>query len=267
MDGTKRTCVFCGGTPLTREHHPPQWINRYFDPPHSAAWIVACRGESEENWGTSRTLSPNTPRVVCESCNTGWMSRIEGVTEPILGPMTQGVGTCLDERAQIAVATWLVKSALVVARQGDPAHATMYREAFDQFYRDARPTDSYEIYVGATNDLNLSLLTFRPAAVNNQSAQTSIGPLAFAHIIAIGHFLGAVVYRDPRLSTQLANPKFVRRIWPVGGPFIWPPGPFLPLDAMKVLAEGPFGLPFAKWATKLQTSARGTEKEAPSAGG
>ena len=263
MDDTKRMCVFCGGTPLTREHHPPQWISKYFDPPHSTAWVLACRGESEEDWGTSRTLSPNSPRVVCESCNTGWMSRIEGVTEPILGPMTQGVGTSLDERAQIAVATWLVKSALIVARQGNPVHAAMYREAFDQFYRDRRPTDNYEIYVGATNDLNLSLLTFRPVAVNNQS-ETSIAPLAFAHIIAIGHFLGVVVCRDPRVFTKPANPKFVRRIWPVDASFIWPPGPYLPLDALKVLAEGPFGLPFAKWATKLQTSA-GTEEGAPSA--
>jgi hypothetical protein len=186
------------------------------------------------------------------------MSRIEGVTEPILGPMTQGVGTILEERAQAAVATWLVKSALIVSRQGSAVHAAMYREAFDQFYRDARPTDSYEIYVGATNDLNLSLMTFRPVAMSNQGAQASTGPLAFAHLIAIGHFLGTVVYRDPRISTKSANPKFLRRIWPVGAQFVWPPGPFLPLDAVKVLAEGPFGLPFAKWATKPSTSAAGT---------
>jgi hypothetical protein len=253
MDDTKRTCVFCGGTPLTREHHPPQWINKYFDQPHATDWIVACRGDAEESWGTSRTLSPNSPRLVCEPCNTGWMSRIEGVTEPILGPMTQGVGRVLDQETQLAVATWLVKSALVVARQGAQVHATMYREAFDQFYRDARPSDAYEIYVGATNDLNLSLLTFRPVAVNNQTAQISASSHAFAHVVAIGHFLGAVVYRDPRVVTKPANPKFVRRIWPVSTSFIWPSGPFLPLEAVQVLAEGPFGLPFAKWASKLQT--------------
>ena len=57
-------------------------------------------------------------RVESESrlatCNNGWMSRIENATKELLIPVVEGQATNLDRDAQRRVATWAVKTAMLV---------------------------------------------------------------------------------------------------------------------------------------------------------
>ncbi len=53
-------------------------------------------------------------KAVCHVCNQGWMSDLETRAEPILTPMINAVPTTLDRASQQLVATWAVKTAMVL---------------------------------------------------------------------------------------------------------------------------------------------------------
>ena len=52
---------------------------------------------------------------VCESCNNGWMHRLETVTKPILLRLIRGTGTltALDEEERRIPAKWAGKTAII----------------------------------------------------------------------------------------------------------------------------------------------------------
>jgi hypothetical protein len=52
-------------------------------------------------------------RVVCQSCNNGWMSRLENATKPILLKLTQGEPTALDREQQTLLAQWIALKVMI----------------------------------------------------------------------------------------------------------------------------------------------------------
>jgi hypothetical protein len=53
------------------------------------------------------------PIVVCQQCNSGWMSALEKRVRPILLPMVLGSPSALEPDSQECLATWLTKTALI----------------------------------------------------------------------------------------------------------------------------------------------------------
>jgi hypothetical protein len=49
---------------------------------------------------------------VCYDCNTGWMSRLEGESRLILGPLMEDIGLQLAGDQQLTIAKWAVKTAI-----------------------------------------------------------------------------------------------------------------------------------------------------------
>ncbi len=109
---TTRRCVFCGGERLTREHVWPQWI------------VAAIR--QHVGPGPIRVARPgDTPydvpeldvavRMVCATCNNGWMSSLETGVRPALEPMILGrLPVLLTPAMQALLARWAFKTALMV---------------------------------------------------------------------------------------------------------------------------------------------------------
>ncbi len=106
---TEGRCPFCGLTDsLTDEHVWPGWVSREL------------RGE-----GRTLTLGVNgqEPKPVrsipitvplCEQCNNRWLSVLENDVRPILQPMIHGGNHDLTPAAQQLLATWAVKTALMI---------------------------------------------------------------------------------------------------------------------------------------------------------
>jgi hypothetical protein len=109
------TCIFCGGTPLSREHLWPDWLRR------EAAINEAFdhRLEQEVDGVETRDLNFSTPpfnqvvRAVCASCNGGWMSAIEQDAKPILQDLIYGHGRTLELGDKRKLATWTFLKACV----------------------------------------------------------------------------------------------------------------------------------------------------------
>lgn len=52
-------------------------------------------------------------RIVCDPCNTRWMSRLEDAAKPIALPMILGETVTLGERAQTALSAWAILKGMV----------------------------------------------------------------------------------------------------------------------------------------------------------
>ena len=65
-------------------------------------------------------------RVVCSTCNNGWMSRIEERVKPVLGPMLTGHAAALDSAAQVALARWAIKTSMVMEYALERAEESVY---------------------------------------------------------------------------------------------------------------------------------------------
>src|SRR5262249_30663678 len=53
--------------------------------------------------------------AICAACNNGWLSRLESAVQPFLEPMTlRHQRTELDRNAQADLATWAVKTVLLL---------------------------------------------------------------------------------------------------------------------------------------------------------
>jgi hypothetical protein len=129
-----RVCIFCPNESAdSREHLWSAWIGRLF--PSSPGFKIKRQtpdGEASE-W-TLPELDVKA-RFVCESCNTGWMSKIESRVGPILGPMIlRGMPTLLTPEQIKHVAEFSFKSAIVGSHingnENDPFFPKPVRENF-----------------------------------------------------------------------------------------------------------------------------------------
>ena len=104
-----RQCIFCAGKKLNLEDLWPVWVIKS---------VVGKRSSEIE-----RTLGRDVPvsypgkylksHCVCESCNGGWMSRLENSSKPVLEPMIHDSACAVGYREQLTVATWVLKTAMV----------------------------------------------------------------------------------------------------------------------------------------------------------
>ena len=86
-----RKCIFCGTEGnLSKEHLWPDWLSKLYLRKDSESHTFGSKSylnKKEVRDGTySRPghLFSLKNRVVCVTCNNGWMSRVEEETKPIL---------------------------------------------------------------------------------------------------------------------------------------------------------------------------------------
>jgi hypothetical protein len=148
-----RQCIFCGSTQnLTREHVIPVWVTKtikglqleagsefIFNDVNKAPYLF--NEERTEDKSASNSISGKVPQQkrprddwkvknVCETCNVGWMSRLEDKAKDYLGHY---VATIKNKRVKFTqsqahnVSLWAMKTILVASTQSDsPNDGTEY---------------------------------------------------------------------------------------------------------------------------------------------
>lgn len=141
---TGRACIFCGCTPLTREHLWPQWISRTFPElrrpgnqnrvivrkrtaPFGAGYVRIAGEETRQRGGNS---ADRQIRAVCGSCNNGWMAELEGAAQPILTRLATDPAAVPGEFDASVVTRWLAKTTAVF-EWDDPESAMLPQWALD----------------------------------------------------------------------------------------------------------------------------------------
>jgi hypothetical protein len=170
---------------------------------------------------------------VCEPCNTGWMSRLEGKSKPILTPpITRSGPFQLDAASQEIAATWAIKTVLVF--QGTQATQPLAPpHHFAQVREHERPPPSVSVRIGshyrARFDPVNSVYTQKPLTLEPLDDKfVKASRFGYASFLAIGGLSFLVIghrYRN-RVVINCGEPfgDAVTKIWPVSALAVgWPP--------------------------------------------
>lgn len=73
---------------------------------------IFCGSTGDSSWPATQVASHKL-RAVCESCNGGWMSDLEGSVRPLIEPTIQGYSASFTPDQQITIATWATLKSMV----------------------------------------------------------------------------------------------------------------------------------------------------------
>jgi hypothetical protein len=236
-------CVFCGDDThrLTNEHVFGDWISKFFT--EQLGVEIAGASELVNSDGTTKKF-PMTPfqqkvKIACNSCNAGWMSKLETSVMDDLKIMIPGQPKMLRSAARQRLAFWCAKTALVL----DHLHP-QERIIPDALYHDlyslksALPSQvvllafrsvpkelSGELLASVLKQpvVNLTIPIDSPPTFRQQLQQyTSDGHRAYKVTFAIGNFVALVFGHNFPLPMNVSSPKPVAKyVWPIGHRFEW----------------------------------------------
>jgi hypothetical protein len=203
---------------LTREHAIPDWIEGALP---GAGDFTTSVGDL---WSKTAPVLDQKIKRVCESCNTGWMHKLEDACIPVLRPAIRLENAPFDiaESDQCNVALWAVKTAYMLEfMHGDEPHvpAAHYRH----IYSTRKPPLGCMVWLAAyiARD-HLFHVAPKKLYVRNRRRDGHDGYLT---TFSIGHLAMQVAYLGGSGEMQpLREPPILNRIWPVSGPQRWPAG-------------------------------------------
>jgi hypothetical protein len=155
--------MFCGksGQGLSREHVVPNWIGKVLPGVGNFTHRLDIDGGSPKFAYSARDMDFKA-KIVCMSCNNGWMSGIEDRVIPILTPLLNGEARELTSTEQRSVALWACKTAMVFAHAGGILPAGL-KESCRWIYKHLTPSPGSHCWLGrfADVDTDLDLRTYK----------------------------------------------------------------------------------------------------------
>jgi hypothetical protein len=146
-------CIFCGGRGLTKEHVWPKWLRGILDPSITSRHFYSTSGFGRRRTYTHRagSIESRRMRIVCERCNTGWMSRLQNNARSRLLPLIRGQYISLTEADHKILAAWSMMFTMVIEFFDPMTLATPQRERMD-FSRIPAPNDTWMVWFGMADD-------------------------------------------------------------------------------------------------------------------
>lgn len=227
---TKRFCIFCGKRDLTKEHIFPQWISRTFAKLGPGTFDLEMVNDSglrqPLRWINKKAIEL-TVKVVCESCNEGWMAALESQAIPLLTPLIRGEPRRLDSPACKILTAWTFKTTLL-AEYAYPEAPHFFIDEAASFYRDHK-VPSMTVQIGAYHGSEYSLR--HKMGHVNLVGDRGIHYRGCASTFVIGHsllHLWSARFPQAIESVEVAYPpEFMERLllmWPAPAASIqWPP--------------------------------------------
>lgn len=217
----KSKCIFCGGTPVTREHVLPEWLGRVMAPePRPGYEYRLQNNRGKDGMPTGAPWESKLPsivtRKVCGPCNNGWMARIEEAAIPPISAMIADTPTQLNIAAQADVATWLALKAIIEQHgRSDPPPERWGRE----YYEERKPPKTWQVRIGRhigqpwqAQITGVSIAARGPhPLLPNPSVEIQFP--GFLSTLQAGHFVGQVIGLD-QPANLVTNRLYWLQIWP-----------------------------------------------------
>lgn len=124
-----RKCLFCSNQATSHEHYFPEWVLKLTSGKAPYRLTVGTLPAREVYAANART------KQVCEECNHGWMSDLEGEARRILGPMSQDLAGWLDVKDQETITRWCIKTAMVFESLTSPNRERWFNAGQRQLLR------------------------------------------------------------------------------------------------------------------------------------
>ena len=119
----RRKCIFCDEPgKISKEHIFGLWLRKLFPrdkhTTHTSiytAWLdeSGSHTPAEKRDRLQGHVGSKSLKVVCQQCNSGWLSQLETHIQPTLIPLITGERRNLTESEQTLLATWATKIAMV----------------------------------------------------------------------------------------------------------------------------------------------------------
>lgn len=247
------SCVFCHRSDpeieMNDEHVFADWVSVLFG--DITGFAETWTAESIDDTWTG-TAFQDTLRIVCDKCNSGWMSGQEKKVSQYLKPMMKrGAITGLPPRLQQKVAAWAIKTAMV-ADYLPPRRQLIPDVQYDDFYAIKKPLPGQLVWIGyrasyadrgsnpRQEDLIATVIrqplermflpddadpvTFK-AAVDGWLAE---GRRAYRFTFAVGHFVCQIFGHNFPMGINVdinagGLNTVLLPIWPTGPALSWPP--------------------------------------------
>lgn len=149
------TCIFCRRTgDLSKEHLWSSWMADLFPneavPTHHEVLSISTHkvvpiGPPKVVTRQGGTITKKL-RVVCETCNSGWMSALEDHVRPILTPLILGHEFVLNRDQQRILTEW-VSLKMMIAEHNVPDDVVVRQEDRDRFFSDRTIPPYFHIWV------------------------------------------------------------------------------------------------------------------------
>jgi hypothetical protein len=232
-------CIFCGGGNLTKEHFWPKWAavllptypgNRHVEQVYTFVEKTKLVGppSSQQRPGNAWTKKI---RVVCRSCNSGWMSGIEEDARSALTPMIRGEAHALNREAMSVVTRWIVMK-MMVGEQNQPSEMVTTNEQRRSFWQHSEMPKNLRIRVAKCGEGEWKTGYFRNAATMTRPTQIlprtrNVHSVTFGIGALLIHILHSTV--DDMLLYELNESADSTML-------LWPPGKSLTHMAASTIA-------------------------------
>jgi len=249
-----RPCVFCGCGPCTNEHVLPQWLRIAFPSEAQRGTLHVRTTEAAQTSRQGRLLDAKA-KVVCATCNNGWMNDLERGVRSFLPRMIKGKPVQLVKTKQAQLAAWSLKTVMMlhcVYPKLDQVSipASDYAELFSR----KRPNDLVHVWTAympppvdpfgiVQHPIQFRCQPHRTDVEVRHDGEThKITGEAYVATLRVGHLvlqvlrLGASgIQLDPTPSPALV--KHIREIWPPFGTRSWPPASLEEIGGFQVFAN------------------------------
>lgn len=166
-----RKCIFCGGTPISREHVFARWMHPYLpvrsdlkmrgqlitigeiSPDGTLTYGQPTEGPLDSHGGPPAKKL----KVACAPCNNGWMSELQNDAKPALLPFITGAWPALAIPEQRLIAAWVAMFTMVLEKSYEPIETITYvqRKAFKERGKARCPPKNWLIWWTRTVGANL----------------------------------------------------------------------------------------------------------------
>jgi hypothetical protein len=147
-------CIFCGGRGLTKEHIWPKWLRGVLDPSIATPrhfYSTSGFGRRRSFMHRTGNIESRSLRIVCERCNTGWMSRLQNNAKNRVLPLILGQHISLTEADHKILAAWSMMFTMIIEFLDPTTLATTLRERME-FSRIPVPNNNWMVWFGLADD-------------------------------------------------------------------------------------------------------------------
>ena len=226
-------CLFCQEEKtLTLEHVLPNWLSTLY--PQNTMVINEFTGGSNKIWPSK--IFQHKAKVVCASCNNGWMSDLESKTEPIIKRMIKLERMLMDKNTQDTLAFWSQKTVLMsnqAVSGGLKITSDLYDDIYDKKDHSAKvlvnigwrmqfngnkdqPIGSFEIRQIPHVDVKKEIYE----NIKNESEQ---GGFIWKAILAVGPIVLELIGHNMKARLEIeSNTKVFSTVRPYTNDWYWP---------------------------------------------
>lgn len=150
-----RRCLFCGGSGLTEEHFWGDWAAKLFPRTSHDKRLISIYdfkgadgrpAEPTERQVRSGHTVKWVQKVVCGTCNNGWMGTIENRAIPILLDITKSAPRELSDEDRSNLALWITLKNMI-SETMLPQHAVWSSADYEAFYKTRQIPRSISIWL------------------------------------------------------------------------------------------------------------------------